>query len=167
MLWADNSVKHWGNLSISNPSMHPLSLVKILLSRNENMAVSWADNAIKIWWNSTISNPKPDFLNIVSMHELNLVKITWYLLKLWSRNDIWAFLWQITPLKFDKICPLAIPSQISTISMHIPSLVKIHWYLLKLSVGNEIWTDKHTSDGRTHRHPTWNHNTLPLSCGGV
>ena len=44
---------------------------------------------------------------------------------------------QITPSKFDKICPLAIPIQISTISMHIPSLVKIHWCLLKLSSGNE------------------------------
>ena len=24
-----------------------------------------------------------------------------------------------------------------------------------------------TPDGRTHRWPMWNHNTLPLLCGGV
>ena len=30
-------------------------------------------------------------------------------------------------VKTDKICPLAIPNQISTISTHIPSLVKSHW----------------------------------------
>ena len=54
-----------------------------------------------------------------------------------SKTKIWACLWQITPSKFDKICPLAIPNQISTVLMHIPSLVKIHWCLLKLSSGNE------------------------------
>ena len=43
---------------------------------------------------------------------------------------------QITLSKMDKICPLAIPKQI-TISMHKPSLVKIHRYLLKLSSRNE------------------------------
>ena len=43
---------------------------------------------------------------------------------------------QITLSKFDKICPLAIPKQISTISMHIPSFMKIHRYLLNLSSGN-------------------------------
>ena len=40
---------------------------------------------------------------------------------------------QITLSKVDKICPSAIPNQISTISMHISGLVKIHWQLLKLS----------------------------------
>ena len=63
---------------------------------------------------------------------------------------------QITPLKFDKICPLAIPNQISLMSMHKAgslslthssaatttssldrNLVKIPCYLLKLSSGNE------------------------------
>ena len=48
-----------------------------------------------------------------------------------------ACLRQITPSKFDEICPIAIPNQISTLSMHKPSLVKIHWCLLKLSSGNE------------------------------
>ena len=42
----------------------------------------------------------------------------------------------ITPSKFDEICPLAIPNQISTISMYIPSLVNIYLCLLKLSSGN-------------------------------
>ena len=36
-----------------------------------------------------------------------------------------------------KICPLAIPNQLSLMSMHIASLVKIPCYLLKLSSGNE------------------------------
>ena len=39
--------------------------------------------------------------------------------------------------KFEEICPLAIPKQISLMSMHIASLVKIPSYLLKLSSGNE------------------------------
>ena len=32
----------------------------------------------------------------------------------------------VTRPKINKICPSAIPNQISTISMHIPDLVKIH-----------------------------------------
>ena len=51
------------------------------------------------------------------------------------------------PSKFDKICPSAIPNQISTISMQKPNLVKIHWCLLELSSRNEIWTDIHMTDG--------------------
>ena len=50
---------------------------------------------------------------------------------------IWACLGQITPKKFDKICPLAFPNQISLMSIHIASLVKIPCYLLKLSSGNK------------------------------
>ena len=52
-------------------------------------------------------------------------------------TKILACLGQITPSKFDEICPLAILFQISTISMHIPSLVTIHWRLLTLAFGNE------------------------------
>ena len=40
--------------------------------------------------------------------------------------------------KFDEICPLAIPTQISLMSMHLASVVKIPCYLLKLSSRNEI-----------------------------
>ena len=40
-------------------------------------------------------------------------------------------------VKFDEICPLAIPKQISFMSMHIASLIKIPCYLLKLSPGNK------------------------------
>ena len=40
-------------------------------------------------------------------------------------------------VKFDEICPLAIPKQISLTSMHIASLAKIPCYLFKLSSGNE------------------------------
>ena len=68
--WADNSIKIWQNLSISNTKadFHIPSLVKIhwcflkLSSGNENMGVSQADN--KIWWNLPISTPKPDLHNI-------------------------------------------------------------------------------------------------------
>ena len=40
-------------------------------------------------------------------------------------------------VKFDEICPLAIPNQISLMSIYISSLVKIPCYLLKLLSGNE------------------------------
>ena len=40
-------------------------------------------------------------------------------------------------VKFDEICPLAIPNLMSLLSIHIPSLVKIPCYLLKLSSENE------------------------------
>ena len=50
---------------------------------------------------------------------------------------IWTCLGQITPLKIDEICPLAIPNLISLLSIHIASMVKIPCYLLKLSSGNE------------------------------
>ena len=98
---------------------------------------------------------------------------------------IWACLGQINPSKFDKICPLAIPNQISTTSMHIPSLVKIHWCILKLSSGNEnmsmsrartkfgenplmftqVIIPKRKTDGRTdlrqmNRHTDVQHETI-------
>ena len=74
----------------------------------------------------------------MSIYIASLVKILIYS-SYRLEMKIWAYLWQIhvPPSKFDEICPLAIPIQISTISMHIPSLVKIHCYLLKLSSGNE------------------------------
>ena len=47
-----------------------------------------------------------------------------------SKMKIWMCGGQIT---LSKICPLAIPNQISTILMYMPSFLKIHCYLLKLS----------------------------------
>ena len=74
---ADNSIKIWWNLPISNPKpdLHtinahtkfgenPLMFLLKLSSGNENMGVSRADNSIKVWHNLTISNPKPDLHNI-------------------------------------------------------------------------------------------------------
>ena len=69
-----------------------------------------------------------------------------------------------------KICPIAIPSQISTISMYIPNLVKTHWHLLVIIRKQKYgWTEGHTSrnirwmdGGATHGWPMWYHNTLPL-----
>ena len=61
-------------------------------------------------------------------------------------------------VKFDEICPLAIPNQISLMSMHKASVVKIPCYLLKLSSRNEnmgvsladnsikIWLNLHISN---------------------
>ena len=40
-------------------------------------------------------------------------------------------------VKFDEICPLAIPNQISLMTMLVASLVEIPCYLLKISSGNE------------------------------
>ena len=139
---ADNSVKIWRNLPISNPKPdllnvnayskfdeNPLLFTK-LLSGNENMGVSRADNSVKIWRNLPISNRKPDLLNVNAYSKFceNLVIYSSYS----PETKIWACLGQITPSKIDEICPLAIPNQISTISMHIPSLVKMPCYLLKL-----------------------------------
>ena len=73
----------------------------------------------------------------MSIYITSLVKIPCYLLKLWPGNENMGMSWEDNSIKFDEICPLAIPNQISTISMHIPSLVKIPCYLLKLPSGNE------------------------------
>ena len=73
---ADNSVKIWRNLPISNPKPdllnvnadskfdeNPLLFTK-LSSGNKNMGVSRADNSVKIWRNLPISNRKPVLLNV-------------------------------------------------------------------------------------------------------
>ena len=71
------------------------------------------------------------------MHIANLVKMPCYLLKLSPGNENVGMPRADNSIKFDEICPLAIPKQISLMSMHIASLVKIPCYLLKLSSGNE------------------------------
>ena len=89
---ADNSVKIWRNLPISNPKPdflyvnayskfdeNPLIFTK-LSSGNKNMGVSRADNSVKIWRNLPISNRKPDLLNVNAYSKL--LKIPCYLLKL-------------------------------------------------------------------------------------
>ena len=65
----------------------------------------------------------------MSMQVASLMKVPCYLLKLSSGNEDMG----VSPAeKFDQICPLAIPNQISLMSMHIAILVKIPCYLLKL-----------------------------------
>ena len=93
------------------------------------MGVSRADNSVKIWRNLPISNPKPDLLNVnaYSKFDENPLLFT----QDHPETEIWVCLGQIAPLKFDEICPLAIPNKISLMSMYIASLVKIP-YLLKL-----------------------------------
>ena len=53
---ADNSVKIWQNLPISNPKPDLLNVNAYSMSRVEN--------SVKIWRNLPISNPKPDLHNI-------------------------------------------------------------------------------------------------------
>ena len=76
MLRADNSVKYWRNLPLSDPKPDLLHInartmfVKIpwlllkLSSRNKQMGVFQADNSVKLLWNLQISNPNPDLYNI-------------------------------------------------------------------------------------------------------
>ena len=71
------------------------------------------------------------------MHIASLVKRPCYLLKLSSGNENIGVSRADNSVKFDEICPLAIPNKISSMPMHIASLVKIPCYLLKLSPGNE------------------------------
>ena len=71
------------------------------------------------------------------MHIASLVTIPCNLLKLSSGNENMGVSLSDNSVKFDEICPLAIPYQISLKSMHIACLVKIPCYLLKLSSGNE------------------------------
>ena len=74
---------------------------------------------------------------IISMHIACLVKRPRYLLKLSSGNENMGVSRADNSVKFNEICPLAIPKQISLMSMHIASLVKIPCYLFKLSSGNK------------------------------
>ena len=94
------------------------------------MGVSRADNSVNILRNLPISNPKPDLLNINAHSKIDENPIIYS--SYHPETKIWACLEQITPSKFDEICPLAIPNQLSLMSMHIASLVKIPCYLLKL-----------------------------------
>ena len=79
MWWADNCVKHWRNLPISNPKpdilninactmgglkLKSLDIYTSYCPEKKNIGVSPADNSVKIWWNLPISNPKPNLYNI-------------------------------------------------------------------------------------------------------
>ena len=55
-----------------------------------------------------------------------------------------------TPSKVDRICPLAIPNQISTISMQIRSLVKIDVYPSYHPEMKYGWMNVRLTDGRTN-----------------
>ena len=67
----------------------------------------------------------------------SLVKIPCYKLKLSSGKENMGMSRADNSVKFDEMCPQAIPNQISLMSMHTASLVKIPCYLLKLSSGND------------------------------
>ena len=122
--------------------MHIASSVTIhwyllkLSSGNKTLDIWQAAISVKNWQNLPISNTKEDHDNINAETKFceNQLIFTQIIIR---KKKIWVCCGQITLLRIDKICPLAIPNHISTISMHILSLVKIHWYLLKLSPGNE------------------------------
>ena len=123
------------------------------------MCVSRADKSVKIWRNLPISNPNSDVHNTDAHTKFgeNPLIITQVIIQKQKYG-------QITASKFDEICPLAIPNEISTISMHIPNLVKIHWCLLKLLSGNKKRMDGRTydwrTDGRTDRHTDLQSETI-------
>ena len=134
--------------------------------------MSRADNSVKHW--KKLPLVIPNQISFISMHVHKFGSMSFDIYSSYRpETKIWACLRLITLSKFDEICPLTVPNQIFTISIHIPNLAKIHLYLLKLSSGNEIRTDGRMDvrpmGGRTKTHgrPTWNHNTPPLSCGGV
>ena len=95
------------------------------------MGMSRADNSVKIWRNLPISNPKPDHLNVNAYSKLdeNPLLFTQVIIQKRKYGHVSGSLLR---KKFDEICPLAIPNQISLMSMIIASLVKIPCYLLKL-----------------------------------
>ena len=145
---ADNSIKIWRNLPISNPKPDLNSInthtkfgktiywcLLKLSSGNKNMGVSLADNSVKIWRNLPISNPKAE------LHNINAYIVWWKSINVFSsyrpETKIWAYLEQIPLWKFDESCPLAIPNQNFTVSVHIQNLVNIYLCLLKLSSWNE------------------------------
>ena len=95
--------KIWACLGQITPS----ELIKFALLQSQIRSLQY-QCTYEVWWKS---------IDIYSSYH--------------PQTKIWVCLRQITPSKFDEICPLAIPNQISTISMYIPILVKIHWYLLR------------------------------------
>ena len=72
---ADNSVKIWRNLPISNPKPdllnvnayskldeNPLLFTQVIIRKQKYGRIS--GNSVKIWRNFPISNPKPELLNV-------------------------------------------------------------------------------------------------------
>ena len=147
--------------------MHVPSLVKIPwhLLKLSSGKQKYGRVSGKIWRNLPISNPKPDLYNINAHTKFgeNPLMFTQVIIRKlkygrgsgrYNSVKIW---WNL---------PISNPKpDLHNINAHT-KFGEIHWCLLKLSSGNETRTDGRT-DGQTHGHPTWNHNTPPLSCGGV
>ena len=129
------------------PSLVKIPWYLLLSSGNENMGIVSGRH------NLPISNPKPDLHNINAHTKFgeNPLMFTQVIIRTWKLGVSQ----ENNSLKFDEICPLALPNQISTILMHIPSLVKIHWQLLKLSSEMKYtWTDVQLTDRRTDERHT-------------
>ena len=96
--WADNSVKIWQNLSISNPKPdlyninahtkfgeNPLTFTQFFI-RKRKLGVSQADNSLKIWRNLPISNPKTDLHNINAHTKFGENPLMFTQVIIWTQN---------------------------------------------------------------------------------
>ena len=112
------------------------------------MGVSPGDNSVRIWQNLPISDPKPDLHNINRYTKFgeNSLIFTQVII----RTRTYGCFRQITPSKFDKICPLVIPNR----SPQYQCTYQVWWksidvysnYHLEMKYGQ---TDVRLMDGRT------------------
>ena len=130
------------------------------------MGMSRADNSVKLRWNLPLAIPNQ--ISIISMHIPSLVKIHWCLLKLSSGNENMGVSRADNSIKLWRNL---------AISNSKPDLHNINAHS-KLGENPLMFTQviirKRKTDGRMYDGPTeghkdvqWNHNTPPLSCGGV
>ena len=95
--WADNSVKNWRNLPISNlkPDLHNSNVHTVWWKSIDSYSIyhpeTWMQ-AANSWWNLPISNPKPDlyFINAHTMFGDNLLIFTQIITWKWKSDKSWA-----------------------------------------------------------------------------
>ena len=119
----------------------------------------------------------PNRISLISMHVpwLRLVKILWHLHKLSSRNENMGVSWADNSVKIWRNWSISNPkSNLHNINAHTKfgetPLMFTPVIIRKRNMDRR--TDVRMAynwraDGQTHGRPTWNHNTPPLSCGGV
>ena len=193
--WADNSVKIWQNLPISNWKPDLLT-VNAYSKFDENPFVIYSSYSpeMKIWaclrqiTLSKIDEICPlaisNQLSTISMHIPSLVKIPCYLLKLLSGNENMGMSRADNSIKNWRNLPISNPKpDLHNINAHTKfgenplKFTQVIIQKRKTDGQTEVrqmdgrtevrQTDGGTTDGRTHGRPTWNHNTPPLLCGGV
>ena len=178
MSQADNSVKDWRHLLISNPKPDLLNINAFTKFDCNPLIVTRYRPETKLWaWLGQITPSKFDencplaiskqIFTIRAMHIQSLVKILWCLLKLSSRNgyenmdvsraDNSVKIWRNLPSSNPK-------PDLYNINAHtkfdkIP-LMFIQVIIRKRNVDRRTYDWR--TDGQTHGCPTWNHNTSPL-----